>query len=100
LLVVRCSAITPITPAKLSHVKPQTKIYGLPGGINSWPDGGMRTGNSLEKDFSPTSQDQVALQQIKERGALPLIDSGQIRQAIGSLQQYLGVITRRRLWPV
>ncbi|UIM63207.1 glycoside hydrolase family 104 protein [Klebsiella oxytoca] len=34
------------------------------------------------KDFSPSSQDQVALQQIKERGALPLIDSGQIRQAI------------------
>ncbi|HDU1471553.1 TPA: glycoside hydrolase family 104 protein [Klebsiella pneumoniae] len=34
------------------------------------------------KDFSPASQDQVALQQIKERGALPLIDSGQVRQAI------------------
>ncbi|MFP1258742.1 lysozyme [Klebsiella michiganensis] len=34
------------------------------------------------KDFSPASQDQVALQQIKERGALPLIDSGLIRQAI------------------
>ncbi|MBZ7124642.1 glycoside hydrolase family 24 protein [Klebsiella grimontii] len=34
------------------------------------------------KDFSPASQDAVALQQIKERGALPLIDSGQVRQAI------------------
>lgn len=34
------------------------------------------------KDFSPASQDQVALQQIKERGALPLIDNGHIRQAI------------------
>lgn len=34
------------------------------------------------KDFSPASQDQVALQQIKERGALPLIDNGNIRQAI------------------
>ena len=34
------------------------------------------------KDFSPESQDAVALQQIKERGALPLIDSGDIRQAI------------------
>ena len=33
-------------------------------------------------DFSPTSQDAVALQQIKERGALPLIDRGDIRQAI------------------
>ncbi|WP_368755498.1 glycoside hydrolase family protein [Klebsiella oxytoca] len=34
------------------------------------------------KDFSPASQDAVALQQIKERGALPLIDRGDIRQAI------------------
>ena len=33
-------------------------------------------------DFSPTSQNAVALQQIKERGALPLIDRGDIRQAI------------------
>ena len=33
------------------------------------------------KDFSPKSQDAVALQQIKERGALPMID-GDIRQAI------------------
>lgn len=34
------------------------------------------------KDFSPASQDAVALQQIKERGALSLIDEGNIRQAI------------------
>ncbi|EPH0680319.1 TPA: glycoside hydrolase family protein [Klebsiella aerogenes] len=34
------------------------------------------------RDFSPASQDQVALQQIRERGALSLIDNGQIRQAI------------------
>ena len=33
------------------------------------------------KDFSK-SQDAVALQQIKERGALPMIDRGDIRQAI------------------
>lgn len=34
------------------------------------------------KDFSPDSQDAVALQQIKERCALQLIDEGYIRQAI------------------
>ena len=34
------------------------------------------------KDFSPKSLDAVALQQIKERGALPMIDRGDIRQAI------------------
>ena len=32
------------------------------------------------KDFSPKSQDAVALQQIKERGALPMIDRADIRQ--------------------
>ena len=32
--------------------------------------------------FSPENRDAVALQQIKERGALPMIDRGDIRQAI------------------
>ena len=36
----------------------------------------------------------MALQQIKERGALPMIDRGDIRQAIGPLQQYLGLHCR------
>ena len=31
---------------------------------------------------SPKSQDAVAVQQIKGRGALPMIDRGDIRQAI------------------
>ena len=39
------------------------------------------TGQLGLKDF-PKSQDAVALQQIKERGALPMIDRGDIRQAI------------------
>ena len=41
------------------------------------------------KDFSPKSQDAVALQQIKERGALPMIDRGDIRQAIDCRSEYL-----------
>ena len=42
----------------------------------------MPTASSLAwKDFSEKS-DAVALQQIKERGALPMIDRGDIRQAI------------------
>ena len=32
----------------------------------------------------------MALQQIKERGALPMIDRGDIRQVNRPLQQYLG----------
>lgn len=34
------------------------------------------------KDFSPVSQDRIALQQIKERKAIALIDGGLITQAI------------------
>ena len=60
----------------------------------------MPTASSHLKDFSPKSQDAVALQQIKERGALPMIDRGDIRQAIGPLQQYLGFTAGRWLWYV
>ena len=41
----------------------------------------MPTASSYLKDFSE-SRDAVALQQIDERGALPMIDRGDIRQAI------------------
>ena len=34
------------------------------------------------KDFSPEKSGRCTLQQIKERGALPMIDRGDIRQAI------------------
>ena len=48
------------------------------------------------KDFSPKSQDAVALQQIKERGALPMIDRGDsVRHRL--LQQYLGFTAGRWL---
>lgn len=33
-------------------------------------------------DFSPASQDAVAIQQIRERGALPLIEEGALDEAI------------------
>ena len=49
----------------------------------------MPTARSLAQDFSPKSQDAVALQQIKERGALPMIDRGDIRQAIDRCSKYL-----------
>lgn len=34
------------------------------------------------KDFSPLSQDLIAIQQIRERRALPMIQSGRIEEAI------------------
>ena len=47
------------------------------------------------KDFSPKSQDAVALQQIMERGALPMIDRGDIPSGNRPLQQYLGFTAGR-----
>jgi len=36
-------------------------------------------------DFSPRSQDKYALQQLRERGALPLIDAGKFAQAVAKV---------------
>ena len=33
-------------------------------------------------DFSPASQDAIALQQIRERGALPMVDVGRFDDAV------------------
>ena len=38
------------------------------------------------------------MQQIKERGALPMIDRGDIRQAIDRCSKYLGFTAGRWLW--
>ena len=48
----------------------------------------MSPQEAIRKDFSPKSQDAVALQQIKRR--LPMIDRGDIQQGNRPLQQYLG----------
>lgn len=37
-------------------------------------------------DFSPASQDAIALQQIKERGALALIDAGRFDEAVARVR--------------
>ena len=71
--------ITPIT-LETCHAKPKLKSQA-PDATASFPVGGMPTASSLAWKTSPKSQDAVALQQIKERGALPVIDRD-IRQAI------------------
>ena len=81
------------SPSQTCHAKPKLKSTGA-GRCSFFPVGGMPISNGL-KDFSPKSQDAVALQQIKERGALPMIDRGDIRRAIDPLQQYLGFTAGR-----
>ena len=87
------------SPPQTCHAKPKTQINRrrtLPASFLLWC---LPQAVSL-KDFSPKSQDAVALQQIKERGALPMIDRGDIRQANRPLQQYLGFTAGRWLWSV
>ncbi|KWK79441.1 glycoside hydrolase [Burkholderia ubonensis] len=36
-------------------------------------------------DFGPVSQDRYALQQLREHGALPLVDAGRFRQAVAKV---------------
>ena len=52
----------------------------MPSAFSRWWDA-YRASSLAWKTSSPASQDAVALQQIKERGALPMIDRGDIRQA-------------------
>ena len=68
-------------PRKLVTLNPKLKSTGA-GRYQLLPAGGMPTRKKVWKDFSPKVRDAVALQQIKERGALPMIDRGDIRQAI------------------
>ena len=68
-------------PHRLVTLNPKLKSTGA-GRLASFPLVGCLPQALGLKDFSPKSQDAVALQQIKERGALPMIDRGDIRQAI------------------
>ena len=60
----------------------QNQIIMAADATSFFPVGGMSNNSLAWKHFSPKSQDAVVLQQIKERGALPMIDRGDIRQAI------------------
>ena len=69
-------------PRKLVTLNPNSNQQA-PDATSFFPVGGDAYRKQLGlKDFSPKSQDAVALQQIKERGANLAIDRGDIRQAI------------------
>ena len=79
-------------PRKLNQQAPDATSF--------FPVGGMPTASSLPERLLSESQDAVALQQIKERGALPMIDRGDISSGNRPLQQYLGFTAGRWLWSV
>ena len=68
-------------PRKLVTLNPKLKSTGA-GRYSFFPWWDAYRKQQPERLLSAKSQDAVALQQIKERGALPMIDRGDIRQAI------------------
>ena len=85
-------------PQTCQPLNPKLKSQAPDVSLSCW---WTPTASSLAcKDFSPESQDAVALQQIKECGALPMIDRGDIRQAIDRCSKYLGFTAGRWLWSV
>ena len=68
-------------PRKLVTLNPKLKSTGA-GRYQLLPVGGCLPQAAWPERLLSESQDAVALQQIKERGALPMIDRGDIRQAI------------------
>ena len=70
------------SPSQTCHAKPKTQINRrrtLPASFRWWDAYRKQLGL---KDFSEKSGRCGIAQQIKERGALPMIDRGDIRQAI------------------
>ena len=69
-------------PRKLVTPNPKLKINRRRTLPASFPLVGCLPQAAWPERLLPKSQDAVALQQIKERGALPMIDRKDIRQAI------------------
>ena len=88
-------------PRKLVTLNRKTQINRrrtLPASFPLWD--AYRKQRYWPERLSPKSQDAVALQQIKERGALPMIDRGGYPSGNRPLQQYLGFTAGRWLWSV
>ena len=80
-------------PRKLVTLNPKLKSTGA-GRYQLLPVGGMPTASSLPERLLSEKSDAVALQQIKERGVLPMIDRGDIRQAIDRCSAIFGLHCR------
>ena len=70
------------SPRKLCHAKPKTQINRRRTLPASFPLVGCLPQAAWPERLLSEKSGRFALQQIKERGALPMIDRGDIRQAI------------------
>ena len=88
------------SPRKLVTLNPKLKSTGAGRYqlLSRWWDAYRK---QLAWKTSLESQDAVALQQIKERGALPMIDRGDIRQAIDRCSNiWASLLLSTELWSV
>ncbi len=69
-------------PSQTCHAKPETQINSCRPLSTSFTLVGCLPQAAWAERLLSQKPDSVALQQIKERGALPMIDRGNIRQAI------------------
>ena len=88
------------SPSQTCHAKPKTQINRRRTLPASFPLVGCLPQAAWPERLLSESQDAVALQQIKERGALPMIDRGDIRQAIDRCSNIWGFTAGRWLWSV
>ena len=77
------------SPSQTCHAKPKTQINRRRTLPASFPLVGCLPQAAWPERLSPKSQDAVALQ-IKERGALPMIDRGGYPSGNRPLQQHSG----------
>ena len=87
-------------PSQTCHAKPKTQINRRRTLPASFLLVGCLPQAAWPERLLSESQDAVALQQIKERGALPMIDRGDIRQAIDRCSNIWASPAGRWLWSV
>ena len=87
------------SPSQTCHAKPKPNQQA-PDATSFFPLVGCLPQAAWPERLLSESQDAVALQQIGERGALPMIDRGDIRQAIDRCSNIWGFTAGRWLWSV
>ena len=88
------------SPRKLITLNPKLKSTGAGPLPTTFPLVGCLPQAAWPERLLRKSQDAVALQQIKERGALPMIDRGDIRRAIDRCSNILGFLPGAGYSPV
>ena len=96
----RRRAIYWLLRSPLANLSRQTQNSNqqAPDATSFFPLVGCLLQEAWPERFSPKSQDAVALQQIKERGALPMIDRGDIRVRQSTVAAISGLHCQRWLW--